>query len=236
MGAYPRGAHTAAVQVRDELLRGMLNADLIGFHIFEYARHFLTCCKRMFGLEYEFQRGGFLGVEYGGRHVMVQVSTFGVSPDLLQTHMRAAEMEVATQELQPLTEFCEAHAKTAAGKKPVLISGVDYLDRFKGVQLKLLAWEVRSPADLPPTSRPDLPPPRLLLSVAGPLCRRRRRLCCESRRCCQSRRRRRRGPGGGGCCRRGEPPRARPGGRGPGLEHGQLEIFLSYWKKARRPR
>ena len=32
------------------------------------------------------QRGGFLGVEYGGRHVMVQVSTFGVSPDLLQTH------------------------------------------------------------------------------------------------------------------------------------------------------
>ena len=27
----------------------------------------------MLGLEYEFLRGGFLGVEYGGRHVMVQV-------------------------------------------------------------------------------------------------------------------------------------------------------------------
>ena len=29
--------------------------------------------ERMLGLEYEFRRGGFLGVEYGGRHVMVQV-------------------------------------------------------------------------------------------------------------------------------------------------------------------
>ena len=55
-------------------------ADLIGFLLFEYTRNFLTSCKRMLGLEYEFKRGGFLGVEYGGRHVMVQVSTFGVSP------------------------------------------------------------------------------------------------------------------------------------------------------------
>ena len=42
--------------MRDELLRGMLNADLVGFHIFEYARHFLTCCKRLLGLDYEFQQ------------------------------------------------------------------------------------------------------------------------------------------------------------------------------------
>ncbi len=40
-----------------------------------YARHFMTCCKRLLGLESKFVRGGFLGVEYGGRHVMVQVST-----------------------------------------------------------------------------------------------------------------------------------------------------------------
>ena len=32
---------------RDELLRAMLNADLIGFLLFEYTRNFLTCCKRM---------------------------------------------------------------------------------------------------------------------------------------------------------------------------------------------
>ena len=32
--------------VRDELLRAMLNADLIGFLLFEFTRNFLTCCKR----------------------------------------------------------------------------------------------------------------------------------------------------------------------------------------------
>ena len=45
--------------VRDELLRAMLNSDLIGFLLYDYTRNFLTCCKRMLGLEYEFQRGGF---------------------------------------------------------------------------------------------------------------------------------------------------------------------------------
>ena len=53
----------------------------------------------MLGLEYEFKRGGFLGVEYGGRHVMVQVSTFGVSPPLLKAHMQPAEIEQARERL-----------------------------------------------------------------------------------------------------------------------------------------
>lgn len=70
---FPASDVFRTLAVRDELLRAMLNADLVGFLLFEYTRNFLTCCKRMLGLEYEFRRGGFLGVEYGGRHVMVQV-------------------------------------------------------------------------------------------------------------------------------------------------------------------
>ena len=65
----------------------MLNADLIGFLLFEYTRNFLSCCKRMLGLEYEFQRGGFLGVEYEGRHVILQVSTFGISPAKVESRL-----------------------------------------------------------------------------------------------------------------------------------------------------
>ena len=30
---------------------------------------------------------------------------------------------------------------TVQGRRPVLLAGVDHLDRLKGVQLKLLAWE-----------------------------------------------------------------------------------------------
>ena len=137
---FPASDVFRTIAVRDELLRAMLNSDLIGFLLFEYTRNFLTCCKRMLGLEYEFRRGGFLGVEYGGRHVMVQVSSLGVSPPLLQKHMATDEMEFAKSELRPLDDFCADHQRLS-GKKPVILAGVDYLDPFKGVQHKLLAWE-----------------------------------------------------------------------------------------------
>ena len=71
----------------------------------------------------------------------MQVSTFGVSSPLLQKHMEPPVVAHARGELQPLDTFLEAHAKANGGQAPTLLAGVDYLDRFKGVQLKLLAWE-----------------------------------------------------------------------------------------------
>lgn len=56
-----------------QLLRGVLCADLIGFHFFEYARHFLVACKRLLGLEYSFRRGGLLAIDFGGRSVFVRI-------------------------------------------------------------------------------------------------------------------------------------------------------------------
>ncbi|KAL1510997.1 hypothetical protein AB1Y20_005822 [Prymnesium parvum] len=133
---FPASDIFRTIAVREELLRAMLNADLIGFLLFEYTRNFLTCCKRMLGLEYEFRRGGFLGVEYGGRHVMVQVSTFGVSPPLLQKHIKETPTPESQRELLALRADLSSRRSP-----PTVIAGVDYLDRFKGVQLKLLAWE-----------------------------------------------------------------------------------------------
>ena len=127
---------------RDELLRAMLNADLIGFLLFEYTRNFLTCCKRMLGLDHEFKRGGFLGVEYGGRHVMLTVSTFGVSPPMIRDNLHSALAPAAQSELATIHDALKRlTTKGGDNKKQTLLVGVDYLDRFKGVQLKLLAWE-----------------------------------------------------------------------------------------------
>jgi trehalose 6-phosphate synthase/phosphatase len=39
---------------RTDLLYGLLNADQIGFHLYEYARHFLTTCRRLLGYRYDF--------------------------------------------------------------------------------------------------------------------------------------------------------------------------------------
>ena len=122
---------------RDELLRAMLNADLIGFLLFEYTRNFLTCCKRMLGLDHEFKRGGFLGVEYGGRHVMLTVSTFGVSPPMIRDNLHSALAPAAQSELATIHDALKRlTTKGGDNKKQTLLVGVDYLDRFKGVQVR----------------------------------------------------------------------------------------------------
>ncbi len=144
---FPASDVFRSIAVRESLLRAMLNADLIGFLLFEYTRNFLACCKRLLGLDHEFKRGGFLGVEYGGRHVMVQVSTFGVSPALLQRHMLPPLAPAAADELAPMRAALtklggRSGRQQGAHEAPlVMLSGVDHLDRFKGITLKLLAWE-----------------------------------------------------------------------------------------------
>jgi hypothetical protein len=47
-----------------------------GFHTFDYARHFLSCCSRMLGLEHQTTRGS-ISVEYYGRNVGVKIMPTG---------------------------------------------------------------------------------------------------------------------------------------------------------------
>ena len=37
--------------MRREILQGLLGADLLGFHVYDYARHFLHACTRLLGSE-----------------------------------------------------------------------------------------------------------------------------------------------------------------------------------------
>ena len=63
--------------MRDDLVRALLNADLVGFHTFDYARHFLTACSRLLGLDYQSKRG-YIGIEYYGRTVTVKILLVGI--------------------------------------------------------------------------------------------------------------------------------------------------------------
>lgn len=42
---------------QQELLEGMLGADLVGFHTIDYASHFLKCLQTVLGLEHDTHRG-----------------------------------------------------------------------------------------------------------------------------------------------------------------------------------
>nr|CAB3504694.1 unnamed protein product [Digitaria exilis] len=123
----------AAAGVGDELLRGLLNADLVGFHTVDYARNFISCCARLVGIRSAAAvhggGGGHLGFNYHGRNVIVKV--FAVGIDL--SHLRAtlASPEAAAKAKEIADEY----------RGRVLIVGVDDVDVFKGVKLKLLAME-----------------------------------------------------------------------------------------------
>jgi len=63
---------------RGEVLKSLLSCNLIGFHLFEYARNFYTSCRRILGLNHEFKKGGFLVIESFGRSVMLRISHIGI--------------------------------------------------------------------------------------------------------------------------------------------------------------
>jgi trehalose 6-phosphate synthase/phosphatase len=117
---------------RSEILRGLLGADLLGFHTFGYLRHFVTSLLHLEGIETDVDR-----VTIDGRDVQL-----GVFP-----------MSIDAQAFARLAEEPDVHAavasirRGAAGRQIVL--GIDRLDYTKGIPRRLVAIErllTREPA------------------------------------------------------------------------------------------
>ncbi|EOA29862.1 hypothetical protein CARUB_v10012956mg [Capsella rubella] len=123
---FPSSEIYRTLPVRDEILKGFLNCDLVGFHTFDYARHFLSCCSRMLGLDYESKRG-YIGLEYFGRTVSIKILPVGI-------HMGQIETIKASEETAEKVKGLRERFK---GNTVML--GVDDLDMFKGISLKFWA-------------------------------------------------------------------------------------------------
>ncbi|KAJ8761972.1 hypothetical protein K2173_006574 [Erythroxylum novogranatense] len=125
---FPSSEIYRTLPVREEILKALLNSDLIGFHTFDYARHFLSCCSRMLGLEYQSKRG-YIGLDYYGRTVGIKIMPVGIHMGQIESVLSQADKEWRVEELRQQFE----------GKTVLL--GVDDMDIFKGLNLKLLAME-----------------------------------------------------------------------------------------------
>ncbi|KAG0455220.1 hypothetical protein HPP92_024512 [Vanilla planifolia] len=125
---FPSSEIYRTLPVREEILRALLNCDLIGFHTFDYARHFLSCCSRMLGMEYQSKRG-YIGLDYFGRTVSIKILPVGIQMGQLHSILAL-----------PDKERCVLQLKQQFAGKTVLL-GVDDMDIFKGINLKLLAFE-----------------------------------------------------------------------------------------------
>ncbi|GFZ18530.1 UDP-Glycosyltransferase [Actinidia rufa] len=148
---FPSSEIYKTLPIREDLLRALLNSDLIGFHTFDYARHFLSCCSRMLGLSYESKRG-YIGLEYYGRTVSIKILPVGIHMGQLQSVLSLPETEKKVAEL--IKQFGE--------QDRIMLLGVDDMDIFKGISLKLLAMEQLL------TQHPELQGKVVLVQIANP--------------------------------------------------------------------
>lgn len=72
---------------REDLLRGILSADHIGFHLYEYARHFRSVCHRLLGYNSEMSPSGVLTIYVDGREVAMTCMHVGVDLPRLQVSL-----------------------------------------------------------------------------------------------------------------------------------------------------
>jgi trehalose 6-phosphate synthase len=109
---------------RDEIIRGLLGADLVGFQTPLGAQNFLRLAHHLLGLR---RRGA--SVELEGR--TVRAGAFPVSIDIEEMEAIVNRREVQQRALQIREEL---------GQPRTLVLGVDRLDYTKGIQHRLNAY------------------------------------------------------------------------------------------------
>ncbi|HEX2225663.1 MAG TPA: trehalose-6-phosphate synthase, partial [Candidatus Binatia bacterium] len=110
---------------RRDILEGLLGADLVGFHTYEYTRHFLQCVLRILG--YEQQMSQVLATDH-----VAKVDTFPMGIDV-EKFAAASLNEETDREIGELKNML-------SGVK--LILSVDRLDYSKGISNRLEGFEV----------------------------------------------------------------------------------------------
>jgi trehalose 6-phosphate synthase/phosphatase len=110
---------------RRQILRGILGADLVGFHTNDYTQYFLRCALRILGLEHEMGR-----IMLEDR--LVLVDTFPMGIDFSAFHGAARERAVRQERARFRKEL----------KKSRTILSIDRLDYSKGILNRLQGFEL----------------------------------------------------------------------------------------------
>jgi len=122
---FPSYELIRALPWRAELLRGMLGADLIGFHTFGYMRHFLSSVAQLLGMN---SHNG--QIETANRTVLIDAFPMGIDYNRYK--------EVAASEA---AQTHEAAYREALREVRVILS-IDRLDYTKGIAQRLRAFEL----------------------------------------------------------------------------------------------
>ncbi|MBN2181811.1 MAG: bifunctional alpha,alpha-trehalose-phosphate synthase (UDP-forming)/trehalose-phosphatase [Sedimentisphaerales bacterium] len=110
---------------REEILNGILGADLIGFHTYDYVRHFLSSVCRIMGLEHTLGQ-----VRIGNRIIKIDAFPMGID---YEKYSQAIENPGTKNEVDKILQ--------TVGKRKIIIS-IDRLDYTKGIIQRLEAFDL----------------------------------------------------------------------------------------------
>ncbi|MCU4176135.1 bifunctional alpha,alpha-trehalose-phosphate synthase (UDP-forming)/trehalose-phosphatase [Carboxylicivirga sp. N1Y90] len=117
---------------RMELINGMLGADLLGFHIYDYERHFLSCVRRLFGHEIALNQ-----IHVDERIVKVDAYPMGIDYDKF-SNASTAVMQKTVHERSELHKELEKYFLMSPDRRLVL--SIDRLDYSKGIPQRLKSF------------------------------------------------------------------------------------------------
>lgn len=123
---WPASDIYRVLPVRANIIRGLLECDLLGFHTHDYARHFTASAPRV--LQGVQATPGALW--YHDRRIAVGVFPIGIEPESFEAVQQSSSFE---QRLAALGQHY-------AGVK--LIVAVDRLDPIKGIPHRYVCWSV----------------------------------------------------------------------------------------------
>jgi len=110
---------------REEILNGLLGADLIGFHTYDYVRHFLSSISRVMGFEHTLGKIGM-----GNRVIKVDAFPMGID---YEKYSQAINKASVRKEVDKILQ--------EVGKRKIIIS-IDRLDYTKGIIQRLEAFDL----------------------------------------------------------------------------------------------
>ncbi len=119
---------------RMELLEGILGADLIGFHTYDYQRHFMSCVRRLLGHETFFNR-----IRFDERIIKTDAFPKGIDFEFYNSTAKELQQNRGKYESDIHKELVEFKSKDKDRK---IILSIDRLDYTKGIPDRIKAFEL----------------------------------------------------------------------------------------------
>jgi trehalose 6-phosphate synthase/phosphatase len=113
----------------NQLLYSMTCADLVGFHAFDHARHFLNAARRILGYRSNTRPGGMITLAVKDREVLVTMSHVSIE---------TSSLDPVINDLETI-QLANSLKEKYKGKKVIL--GIDVCQRLSGLALKMAAFE-----------------------------------------------------------------------------------------------